>query len=231
MYNLKDIPITERPRERMMISGSSALSNVELFAILLSSGTKQTSVMEIACKIVERYPSLDMLTDVTINELKNIKGIGKAKAISLLAAIELGKRINKPNVTNPVISTSKDAYLYLKDEMQNLKQEHLVCLYLNTKCHVISKKIIAIGGGNYSTVNPKEILKWGIKESACGIILSHNHPSGDSTPSKEDVKVTKRIIEAASSVDIVVCDHIIIGKDNYFSFKEKGEILGYSKTT
>lgn len=227
MYNIKEIPLNDRPRERLKLVGASSLSTIELFAVVLSSGTRNVSVMEIANNLIRNYPSLNKLTEVSINELKKIPGIGDAKAVLLLACIELGKRINQPiNYTN-TITSSLDAYGYLKDDMQNLSNEVFICIYLNCKSQVLLKKVIGVGGVSSTSVDAREVLKWGLKESAYGIILSHNHPSGDAAPSKQDLDVTKKIIEASKTVGIVVCDHIIIGKNCYYSFMEHGIIKKY----
>lgn len=221
MYNLKEIPLYDRPRERLLKVGPGGLSDVELFSILLSSGTKKASVTEIARNLVMKYPNCSGLNEITVNELMNMDGIGKVKAIKILACIELGRRINNPTNSSVIINGSKDAYLFLKDELQNLTQETFVCLYLNTKGQVILKKTISIGGLTHANIDPRDVLKWAIKSSSYAIILSHNHPSGDPTPSHQDIDVTNKLIEASKLFGIMICDHIIIGKNCYFSFMEK----------
>ncbi|MGI6709903.1 MAG: RadC family protein [Bacilli bacterium] len=224
-YLLKEIPVEDRPRERLEKNGPASLSNYELLAILLRTGYKEVSVLDLAKEIILKIEKLQKLSEITITELTEIKGIGKAKAIEIIAAIELGKRINKPILNNAKLDNAKLVYLLFKEEMQNLSQEHFKCIYLNSKSEIIEKKLLSIGSSNITIFNPKDILKWGIKLSAVGIILVHNHPSGDPLPSRADIKMTDAIINAAKMVDIKVVDHIIIGKEKYYSFNENN-IMG-----
>lgn len=219
-YMLRELPVEERPRERLIKYGASSLSNYELLAILLRTGTKDCSVINLAKSILMKIENINMLNDITIEELIQIKGVGQVKAIELLAAIELGKRINNPYTLNDVIDTPKKAYLYVKDELQHLTQENLVCLYLNTKSQVIAKKTITVGTISQTIINPRDIFKWAFKFSCFAIIIIHNHPSGHPEPSQPDIIMTKKILEAAKTVDLLLVDHIIIGKNKYYSFQE-----------
>ncbi|MDD3123299.1 MAG: DNA repair protein RadC [Candidatus Izemoplasmatales bacterium] len=219
-YILKEMPNEERPRERLLKIGVKALSIQELIAIILVTGTKGVSVLEVANDLLLKFKNLETLNEVTVKELSTITGIGEAKAISLLAAIELGKRIGSLNQLKQVISTPLDAFKFLEVNMKHLTQENLVCLYLNIKSEVLDCKTITIGTVSMTIFNPKDIFKWALKLSASFIIVAHNHPSGDPTPSNNDILVTKKIIEVSRIVDIEVIDHIIIGKGKYYSFLE-----------
>jgi DNA repair protein RadC len=211
----------ERPRERLVKYGPSALADYELLAIILRTGTKESSVIEVARNLTSHYNSLNDLNEATISELKSIKGIGATKAIELLAVVEIGKRIVTPIKYENVLTTPEQSYQYLKRNMQNLSQETLVCVFLNTRNEVIADKVLSIGTLDRTIIHPRDVLKWALKYSAYGIIISHNHPSGDSHPSDMDVKMTKLMIEASQTVGVVFVDHIIIGKNQYYSFVEK----------
>jgi len=164
-----------------------------------------------------------MLKDATLEELTKIKGIGKAKAIQLLAAVELGRRINSlTNEERYAIRSPEDGANYVMDEMRFLNQEHFVCLYLNTKNQVIHKQTVFIGSLNASIVHPREVFREAFRRSAASIICLHNHPSGDPTPSREDIEVTRRLKECGRMIGIEILDHIIIGDKKYVSLKEKG---------
>ncbi len=176
---LKNVPVEERPRERLIKYGKSHLSNQELLALLLGSGTRAESVMNVSNRVLMHFEGLKLLSDATIEELTSIKGIGNAKAVTVLAAIELGKRIHqyKPN-EKYVIKSPEDGADYVMEEMRRLKQEHLVALFLNTKNQIIHRQTIFIGSLNSSIVHPREIFREAVKRSAASIICAHNHPSG-----------------------------------------------------
>ncbi len=222
---IRDYPAHERPRERMLNEGPEALSNQELLAILLRTGTKKESVLHLANRIVQHFEGLRMLKNATIGELKEINGIGDVKAVELIAAIELGRRISRLQFDERyAIRSPEDGANYLMDELRFLEQEHFVCLYLNTKNQVIHKKTIFIGSLNSSIVHPREVFKEGIRRSAASLICFHNHPSGDPSPSSEDIDVTKRLVECGKILGIEMLDHIIIGDRKYVSLKEKGYV-------
>lgn len=223
-YMVKEMPLAERPRERLLKYGAKSLANYELLAIVLGTGSKNESVLDSAKNILIKIEDLNALNEVTVNELMKIKGIGKAKAITILAAIELGKRVNQPVSNNVKINNSKHAFDLLKDTLQNEKQENLVCIYLNNNSELINIKTITIGSINNTVFNPKDILKWALKYSSVAIIIAHNHPSGNVMPSREDIIVTKNIVHAAELLDIMVIDHIIIGKNKYYSFLENKKL-------
>src|SRR5699024_5834846 len=185
---MKDVPKEERPRERLLTYGANHLSNYELLSILLGSGTKQHSVTQLAKQILIYFDGLKHLADATIEELTSIKGIGEAKGVNILAAVELGKRIlqYKPE-EQYIVRSPQDGALFVMEEMRNLHQEHLVALFLNTKNRIIHYQTIFIGSLNSSIVHPREIFREAVKRSAASIICVHNHPSGDPTPSQEDI--------------------------------------------
>ncbi|MFD2133678.1 DNA repair protein RadC [Pseudogracilibacillus auburnensis] len=220
---MKDVPKEERPRERLLTFGESHLSNQEILAILIGSGTKTESVMDLSNRLIMHFEGLKLLSEATIEELTAIKGIGTAKGVVLLAAIELGKRIQqyKPE-ERFIIRSPEDGAEYVMEEMRNLKQEHLVVLFLNTKNQIIHRQTIFIGSLNASIVHPREIYREAVKRSAASIICAHNHPSGDPTPSQEDIHVTRRLVEAGKMMGIELLDHLVIGNDIFISLKEKG---------
>ena len=220
---VRDVPLAERPRERLLHVGASSLSNAELLAILLRTGSSNESVLMLAQKILAELETLHNLYDVTIEELTKIKGVGPAKAVQLKAAIELGKRIVLQSPIDRVsIRSPKDVSHYIMEDMRYLKQEHFIALLLNTKNQIIGKETVTVGTLNSSLVHPREVFKPAIKKSSSAIIVVHNHPSGDPTPSKEDIDVTNRLIKAGELLGIDVLDHIVIGDNAYISLKEKG---------
>lgn len=219
-FLVREIPINERPRERLLKYGAKSLSNYELLAIILRTGYKNQSVLDLSKTILIELEDINNFNEITVNELTKIKGIGKTKAITILAAIEFGKRVNNPSNSNIKINSSKDAYEFLKDSMQNELQENLVCVFLNNNSEVITTKTITIGTINHTIFNPRDILKWALKYSAVAVLLAHNHPSGNPTPSQEDIIVTKKLLQAAKLVDVLIVDHIIIGKNKYYSLLE-----------
>ncbi|WP_286676558.1 RadC family protein [Peribacillus asahii] len=213
----------EKPRERFLQDGPESLSNQELFALLLRTGTKEESVLQMANRLMDAFEELRLLREASIEELTAIKGIGEAKAIQLLAAVELGRRIHRVNNQERyVIRSPEDGAKYCMEEMRFLTQEHFVCLYLNTKNQVLHKRTVFIGSLNASIVHPREVFKEAFRRSAASIICLHNHPSGSPDPSKEDIEVTKRLVECGKIIGIDLLDHIIIGEHKYVSLKEKG---------
>nr|WP_277988128.1 DNA repair protein RadC [Halobacillus kuroshimensis] len=220
---IKDVPKQDRPRERLIELGPAHLSNQELLAILLGSGTKQESVMELSNRLLVHFEGMTLLKDAAIEELTAIKGIGAAKAVQLLAAVELGKRMHKMKPAERyMIRSPEDGADFIMEEMRDLKQEHFICLFLNTKNQVLHRQTIFIGSLNASIVHPREVYKEAVKRSAASIICAHNHPSGDPTPSQEDIQVTQRLKECGKMIGIELLDHIVIGDRTFISLKEKG---------
>ncbi|WP_264738678.1 RadC family protein [Cytobacillus firmus] len=220
---IKDFPQDERPRERFVQNGPQSLSNHELIAILLRTGTKDESVLQLANRLLTHFEGLRLLKDASLDEITAIKGIGSVKAIQLLAAVEIGRRISNLTYDDRyIIRSPEDGANYVMHDMRFLSQEHFVCLYLNTKNQVMHKQTIFIGSLNASIVHPREVFKEAFRRSAASIICIHNHPSGDPTPSREDIEVTKRLAESGKIIGIDVLDHLIIGENKFVSLKEKG---------
>lgn len=221
MYFIKEMPISERPRERLYKEGVNKLTNVELLAILLQTGTKKMSVIELSKHIIYQFQSIANMKDLTIHELLKIEGIGMAKATTILAALELSKRIAEQTlVRNMAITHPFDVYHHYKHKLIGLDQEHFYCLYLDTKHQIIEDKLIFIGTLNQSVIHPREVFRHGIRVSCYGVIFIHNHPSGDATPSQADLKATHQLEVSGQMMGIQVVDHIIIGKNECFSIKE-----------
>ncbi|MDO8495112.1 MAG: DNA repair protein RadC [bacterium] len=217
---IKDLPKIERPREKLIAKGAENLKDSELLAILLRTGTIGKNVIEISSQILTKH-SKKRLLQMTYNDLSKISGIDSAKATTLLAAFELSKRALEVNDTNlPVISDAKDAVAQLSD-MRDLKKEHLVALYLNAKNQLVHKETISMGTLNANLVHPREVFEPALKYSAAQIIAAHNHPSGDPKPSEDDLEVTKRLTEVGKMMGIELMDHVIVSKNNHFSFKEE----------
>jgi DNA repair protein RadC len=221
ILKIKDIPKEERPRERLIKYGTNNLSNEELLSIILKTGSKKHSVKQLALILLSEIEDITKLKDITISKLIKIDGIGKVKAIELLASIELGKRIfQKEEKLDIKLNNSEKIYEYFKDMFLDEKQENFYAIYLDSKSKLISYKLLFKGTLNSSCVHPREIFKHAHLESAYSIIVLHNHPSGDSTPSKQDEETTMNLMKIGKLMSIPVVDHIIIGKDNYFSFYE-----------
>ncbi|MFC4776460.1 DNA repair protein RadC [Paenibacillus sp. GCM10023252] len=222
-YLLRDVPHEDRPRERMMEYGAEALSHAELLAILLRTGTQQQSAVHVAGNILKQCGSLRNLMDMSMDELTAIKGIGTAKALQLRAGIELGRRMVRSQLGDVVtVRKPGDAADFIMEELRYLKKEHFVCLFLNTKNHIVARETLSVGTLNASLVHPREVFRAAIKNSSASIICAHNHPSGDPTPSPEDIALTRRLVEAGELVGIEVLDHLIIGDGRFISLKEQG---------
>lgn len=220
---IRDVHEADRPRERLIQQGAQSLSNQELIAILLRTGTREESVLHLANRVLLYFEQLHELKHATIEEIVSIKGIGEVKATQLLAAVELGRRLAQKQVNDRfTIRSPHDAAAFLMPDMTSLTQEHFVTVFLNTKNQVIHRQTIFIGSLNASIVHPREVFREAVKRSAASIICAHNHPSGVPTPSPEDIEVTKRLQEAGYIIGIDLVDHIIIGDHQFVSMKEKG---------
>jgi DNA repair protein RadC len=220
---IRDVPKSERPRERLLRDGASVLSNQELIALMLGSGTKSESVLELSGRVIRHFDGLRLLKEATAVELMEIRGIGEAKAVQLCAALEIGRRIKQfPVEETHIVRSPQDVADYMMEEMRHLKQEHFIALYLNTKNAVLHKKTLFIGSLNASIVHPRELYKEALRYSAASFICLHNHPSGNPEPSQEDIDVTKRLTETGKMLGIEMLDHVIIGDRRFCSMKEKG---------
>ena len=221
---IKDMPVLDRPRERMLNTGVNVLSNEELLSILLKSGNKNVNVKELSLMLLKEVGDITNLKDLSYEKLKNIKGIGIAKASTILAAIELGKRVNTKPIIREQFNNPEVIFNYYRYIIGDKKQEHFCCVYLDNQKRIIKDKIVFIGTLNYSPIHPREIFKEAYLLSASSIICIHNHPSGNVFPSKEDIMTTKRLMEIGKLLGIPIVDHIIIGSDKYYSLLEQGEI-------
>ena len=222
--SIKKIPKEERPRERFIKYGQEYLKTEELISIILNNGTKGSSVLDISNNVLNEIDNISDFKNLTINKLKKINGIGQANAIKLLAALELGKRVYyHKNIDKVKLNNSTKIYNYIKDDLIDKKQELFYALYLDNKKNLIEKKLLFIGTINKSIVHPRKIFKYAYLLSASSIVCIHNHPSGDSFPSNEDIELTNALVEIGKIQGIKIIDHIIIGK-NYYSFYENGYI-------
>ncbi len=218
---IKDIIKSERPRERLLNVGASSLSNEELLSIILKTGTKNISVKDLSRIVLNEIHDITNLRDITYNKLIKIKGIGSVKAIELLASLELGRRVYYTSLKDKVkLNNSSLIFNYFKNLFINETQENFYALYLNTKMELISYKLLFKGTINTSVVHPREIFRHAFLESAYSVIVIHNHPSNNTTPSNEDTELTNKLFEIGNIMSIPLLDHIIIGKDNYYSFYE-----------
>lgn len=225
MLMIKEIPKEERPRERFLKYGPTTMQTHELLAIILRTGSKDISVLDVSKELLSRFRTLKDLSKASITELTKQKGIGSSKAMELLAAIEIGKRVRLETFQRNVSLTKPEQiFHYMKDNLELKTQEHLIAIYLTAKGELIKKETLFIGSLNSSLIHPREIFKHAVLNSAAAIVLVHNHPSGDPTPSNQDISVTKLIHENSLMMDIKLLDHVIIGRDKYFSFKEKNII-------
>ena len=222
---IKDIPLDDRPRERLIKNGSENLSNEDLLTILIKSGTKNKSAKTISLEILKEYSNIHEMQNIPISKLKNINGLGEAKITTILAAIELGKRVysSQVNIINKQFKAVEEVYKYYKEKIKR-KQECFYTIYLDNQNRIIEDKLLFIGTINKSLVHPREIFKEAYLLSASSIICVHNHPSGDITPSNEDIEITKKLKEVGNLLGIKILDHIIIGNNKYYSFIENGNI-------
>ena len=225
-FRITDFAEAERPRERLLHYGAEALSTSEVIAILLGTGSRGENVLDLATRLMVEFGGLGGLARATLSELSAIKGVGEAKAAQLKAGLEIGRRLliaaphERPQITSPA-----DAANLLMLEMGHLEQEHLRVLLLDTKNQVLASPVVYKGNVNTSVIRIAELFRAAIRHNSTALIMAHNHPSGDPTPSPEDVRVTRQIIEAGNMLDIEVLDHLIIGQGRYVSLKERG--LGF----
>lgn len=224
---VKDLPLKERPRERLMEYGKENLSNEELLSIILKTGNGKLSVKEVSNNVLNYFNGINNLKDATKEQLQQIKGIGLVQALTLLSVVELGKRIYmNDNISDKLLLTSSNnIYNYMKYQLYNKKQEYFYCLYVNQRKELIERKLLFMGTLNRSVVHPREVFKNAYLCSASGIICVHNHPSGNVNPSREDIRLTNSLVELGQVNGIPIIDHIIIGDNDYYSFYEDGKII------
>lgn len=224
--SIKEWAEDDRPREKMMNKGKVALSNAELIAILIGSGNAEQSAVELSRSILDSVGNnLIELSNLSLKELIQHKGIGEAKAISIMAALELGKRRRAAEAaTDDIMHDSKDAYERFLDKLDDMQQEQFFAMYLNQKRKILKTECVSKGGITKAIADPKVIFRNAITIGATNIVVCHNHPSGIPHPSEDDRQLTKKFIAAGKLLDIKVLDHIIIGKERYYSFLDNGEL-------
>ena len=224
--SIKEWAADDRPREKMIVKGKAALSNAELIAILIGSGNSELSAVELSRVILDSVKNnLIELSNLTLDDLKQHKGIGEAKAITIMAALELGKRRRAAEATLPEeVKDSKDAFERFLPYIDDLRQEHFLVMYLNQSNHALKVECISNGGTTHVIADPKIIFKNALNLNATCLILGHNHPSGNPRPSEDDRLLTKKLIAGGKLLDIKVTDHIIIGNERYYSFRDHGEM-------
>lgn len=222
-YSLLRLPEAERPRERLMQYGSEAVSTVELLAIILGSGSKTTPVLKIAEDIMVRFETLKGVAEATIPELCQIPGLGPAKAIQVKAALTIGMRASKQTIGPRIkIEHPVHAYHLIKDELEQETREIIIVILLDTKGGVINHQVVSMGTLSQALIHPREVFHPAIRHKAASIILAHNHPSGELTPSKQDYEVTETLIQVGKIIGIPVQDHLIIGHRGYTSLRQEG---------
>ncbi len=224
--NIREWSPEDRPREKLLLKGTSALSEAELVAILIGSGTAKTSAVELAKKVLLlSNHNLNELARLGVKDLMKIKGIGEAKAITIVAALELGRRRKAQDLDEkPKISSSKDAFDLLQGNLMDLPHEEFWVLLLNRMNQVVKKKRISEGGVSGTVADPKIIYKLALEDLASGVIVAHNHPSGNLKPSQSDIDLTRKLKEAGRFLEVQLLDHLIIANRNYFSFADEGLI-------
>lgn len=219
---IKDTPLSERPRERLVKYGVENLSNEDLISIILQTGTKNMSVKDLSLQILSRIKNLNDLNSITLKELISIKGIGKVKAINLIAAIELGKRVNNMQIEDKILLNNSDLInKYFGYMICKSKQEELLVILLNNGKRLIGYKKMFKGADTSTIISIKEILNYAILERACGIVIMHNHPSGNPNPSNQDIDLTNKLIQSSNLMGIPLLDHIVTCGNRYYSFLEQ----------
>ncbi len=220
---IKDLPDSSKPRERFLRHGPEALSDAELFAIILRTGTPGENVVDMSNRLISEH-KLDKLFECSLKELQEIKGIGPSKAMQILAVSELGKRYNQlkqtSNKNQRKISSAQDVFDLMHEKLKDEKQEHFYVLMLNAQNYIIREHLISKGILDASIIHPREVFRPAIKDSASKIILIHNHPSGDPNPSDEDLDITKKLIKTGEELGIKVIDHVILGRGQYWNWIE-----------
>ena len=224
---IKQIPKEDRPYERLINLGVESLSNEELLAIIIKSGTKEESSKDIAISLLSNIGGIKKLNEIAFEELKNYRGIGNVKACIIMAVVELSKRINSEvdTLKNIKLTSSELVYKFYKEKLGTKKQEYFYAVYLDNSKKIIGDKLLFIGTVNYSLVHPREVFKEAYLKGASAIICVHNHPSGNVIPSKQDFDVTNNLISVGNILGIKLIDHVIISSNNYYSFLENGDIV------
>lgn len=225
--SVKEWPEDEQPRERLMKYGAGSLSDAQLLAIIIRSGRPGRTNVDLGMELLDKFKSLEGIAQAGINEIcgkDGVRGIGKAKAAEIKAAIELGRRYQKPTLAGASFCSSRDVADYYRPRMKDAKKELFRCVLLDAKNRLIREETVSVGSLTASIVHPRDTFKAAIRESAAAVIFIHNHPSGDTRPSQEDILLTKRLVQAGEVLGIQVLDHIIIGDGGHFSFRDQGLI-------
>ena len=217
---VKEMEVEQRPREKALRYGLESLSDLELVALILQSGNKNRSVFEIASDVLKESEGLSKLMSMNVNTLMQIQGIREVKALQLLASVELSKRVIRSKVYHASIMRPEDVIEWFEFEYGSLPQECFIALYLDTKSKLISHRVLFKGTLNESVVHPREVFKEAFLQNANSVLIAHNHPSGDCTPSKADFEVTYKMVHVAMTMGVNLIDHIIVGQNQYYSFKE-----------
>jgi DNA repair protein RadC len=222
--SVKHWPEEERPRERLAAYGAAALSEAQLLAIIIRNGRAGRTAVDLGRELLQSFGSLAGIEQAGIKEICTVPGIGPAKAAEIKAAIELGRRYQKPSLAGASFCSSQDVAAYYRPRLKDLKKEVFRCALLDTKNKIIREEVVSIGSLSASIVHPRDTFKAAIRESAAAVIFIHNHPSGDIKPSQEDILLTRRLVQAGEVIGIQVLDHIIIGDSDHFSFRDNGMI-------
>ncbi len=222
---IKEMHEDDRPREKLMLYGLDALTDIELMAILIGSGAPQESALSVAARILARISSGSAPTDFSLEDLMEVRGVGLSKASRIVAGLELGKRWSRREAiaVMQADAPSTIAAVFM-DELKDEKREHFYCLLLDTKNVLLGREEISVGSLNAAIVHPREVFRPAVRRSANGVIFVHNHPSGDPTPSRQDIETTHRLVEAGKILGIDVLDHIIIGHERYVSLRQEGKL-------
>jgi len=222
-FTVRDLPLSERPRERLLKLGGEALSAPEILAVILGRGTKGESVMMTSQKLLSRFGNLKGVANASVEELTQTKGIGPAKATQIKAALEFSRRLeaDASEKPRPVLKSPEDVAAEVKSQLKGKKKEHFLVLCLDTRNRLMDRKLVSMGSLDTSIVHPREVFKEAVSSCAASVIFAHNHPSGDPEPSKEDVELTKRLARAGEIMGIDVLDHIIVCDKSYVSLKAR----------
>lgn len=223
-FTLKNIPPEDRPQEKLMAYGPKVLSNAELLALIIRTGTKEKNAVQVSQDLINKIGGLKNLNNISLKDLLQTDGIGNSKAAMIMASIELSLRLNERKEKREKLTSPEKIIAFAGEELKNLQKEIVRVVILDTKKQFINYKDVSIGTINMSLIHPREIFKSAIDNMADTIVIMHNHPSGDPSPSKEDIEITKRLKEAGKIIGIEVLDHIIVGAYGYYSFLEHGNL-------